>query len=38
MDINDYMRKINYQPNSAHIPDYIKKGLRKNNAKSNLKK
>lgn len=38
MDINDYMRKINYQPNSAHIPDYIKKGFEEEQRKEQLEK
>ena len=38
MDINDYMRIINYQPNSAHIPDYIKKGFEEEQRKEQLEK
>lgn len=38
MDINDYMRKINYQPNSAHIPDYIKKRFEEEQRKEQLEK
>ena len=38
MDINDYMRKINYQPNSARIPDYILKGFEEEKRKEQLEK
>lgn len=38
MDINDYMRKINYQSNSAHIPDYIEKGFIEEKRKEQLEK
>ena len=38
MDINDYMKRINYQPNSVHIPDYIQKGFEEEQRKEQLEK
>ena len=36
MDINEYMRKMRFQPNSAHIPDYIMKGFEEEKRKEEL--
>lgn len=36
MDINEYIRKVGFQPNSAHIPDYIKKGFEEEKRKEEL--
>ncbi len=38
MDINDYMRKINYQPHSAQIPESIIKGFEEEKRKEELEK
>ncbi len=36
MDFNEYLRRINYQPNSAHIPDSIIKGFEEEKRKEEL--
>ncbi len=36
MDINEYMRRVRFQPNSAHIPDYIMKGFEEEKRKEEL--
>lgn len=36
MNINEYMRKVGFQPNSAHIPAYIMKGFEEEKYKEKL--
>ena len=36
MDFNEYLRKINYQPNSAQIPESIIKGFEEEKRKEQL--
>ena len=38
MDLNEYLRRINYQANSAHIPDDIMKGFEEEKRKEELER
>lgn len=38
MELNDYLRKINYTPNTANIPESIMKGFEEEKRKEELEK